>query len=410
MVPLRNPVLPVMMMSLIAGLLLTVAAETSPSQAADLAEPTAIVEQIRGLAFRFPVAQQTIDRAALRPLLRRQIDRDLPMPAAEFFAVMRALQLIGDEPDVLDQLLDLYESQVLAFYDPLAHKYFKINNPAGSVSVPGFEQIVAVHELTHALQDQHFDAGSRMVKVLDDWDAQLAYRAVLEGEASLVMIAALQQNLGSTLDQLVESGGLDDAIELVASADGGEGEAPPYFIEEMKFPYVAGIRFVAEIYRRGGWKLVDKLHSAPPVSTEQVLDPDLYLSDSVGMSRLPSDKTSKDRMLTTSLGVFHWRFLLGETAASGWAGDLVSVTRKGKGYGVEIQTLWDEPGQARAFAKSLTELLSSRGIKSDVKIQGLHVRIAYAASNAQRVARETGIKPEMKILKVPSTEVPARTP
>lgn len=400
MTSLHHPVLPGMNVSLIAGLLLLFGSEAGMIPGSDLAEPTALVQQIRGLDFRFPVAHQTIDRAALRPLLRRQIDRDLAMPAEDLFAVMRALQLIGDEPDVLDRLLDLYQGQILAFYDPVAHKYFRIAGPPDGHSSPSLEQMVAVHELTHALQDQHFDAGTRMQKVLDDWDAQMAYRAVLEGEASLVMIAAIQQQLGSSLDHLVETGGLDDAVALVAGADGGDGDAPRYFIEEMKFPYVAGIRFVAEIYRRGGWKLVGTLHTSPPVSTEQILDPDLYLSESVGMTRLTTDEKRKGLILITHLGAFHWRFLLGDKAALGWAGDVVSVARTPKGFGVQIETLWDESGQARGFAESLRKLLTSRGIQSEVAVDGRHVRIAYTATNGSRAVPTTTGRPAVK--KIPA--------
>ena len=63
-------------------------------------------------------------------------------------------------------MLDLYQSQVLAFYDPLDHTYFAITDfrrrcRALGERGPRCRQSVVVHELTHALQDQRFGAGAR---------------------------------------------------------------------------------------------------------------------------------------------------------------------------------------------------------------------------------------------------------
>ena len=60
---------------------------------------------------------------------------------------------------------------------------------------------INVHELTHALQDQHFHIGERDLALRDDTDANLAYHAVIEGEASLVgqLLGLLVIFIGSAL-------------------------------------------------------------------------------------------------------------------------------------------------------------------------------------------------------------------
>jgi len=158
-----------------------------------LAAEMAAVEKIRGLKFKHTVAVKTIARSEIPERVRAEMRRQMPYPVDDYIAVLRALQLVdGKSSDLTDKLLALYESQVLAYYDPTKHIYFDVRElpdaVKDAVSPELLKKSVAVHELTHALQDQYFSIGTKDDRLRDDWDGQLAYHSVIEGEASLVMI------------------------------------------------------------------------------------------------------------------------------------------------------------------------------------------------------------------------------
>jgi hypothetical protein len=362
---------------LLAPLLAFLVLVAGPAAASGLDAQLRLVEQIRGVTFTRPVVQKTIHRDALAPWLREQLHRDLPLPVEEYFDILRSLHLLDASPDALDQLISLYEAQILAFYDPREKIYYSVDPlPPGFGAIPGLDAAIVVHELTHALQDQRFGAGERLEKLRGNWDAQLAYHAVVEGEATLVMLGALAAGLGASLDDLLANGDLLSGASSLTALAGGSIDAPRYFVESMTFPYAAGLRFVAEIYRKGGWEAVDALHARPPRTTEEVLHPELYGTNPPAQGKFAAASGA----ITTSLGEFHWRYLLGEEAAAGWAADTVTVKRKGGRSTVEIATRWDSTDDAREFATALRALLAERGVKASVSAGGVEVKASYAVA------------------------------
>src|SRR5262245_29546219 len=144
------------------------------------------VERLRGVTFTGAVKQRNVDRADLPKVLKEQIAKSLPYSIDDYVRILRALQLVDPKTtDVVGQMMKLYESQVLAFYDPHSHVYYAINELPAVAKVAGdagvLQQAIAVHELTHALQDQRFHAGEREEKLRRDTDAELAYHALVEG-------------------------------------------------------------------------------------------------------------------------------------------------------------------------------------------------------------------------------------
>src|SRR5438045_3520728 len=142
------------------------------------------VERLRGVTFTRGVTQRKVNRADLPKLLREQIAKSLPYSIDDYVRILRALQLVDPKtPDLVGQMLKLYQSQVLAFYDPHTHVYYAITElpavakAAGSADV--LQEAIAVHELTHALQDQRFHAGEREETLRRDTDAELAYHSLV---------------------------------------------------------------------------------------------------------------------------------------------------------------------------------------------------------------------------------------
>lgn len=339
------------------------------AEASPLAPSMRAVEEIRGRSFTGPVRNVTIDRSELTKHLEAQMAKGMPYSIQEWGRVLRALQLVDVEPaKVLPSLLQLYEAQVLAFYDPHSHTYYSIRQlpklPAHATALADpklLEETVMVHELVHALQDQHFSLASKEKALMRDTDANLAYHAVLEGEALLVMVAHMLGKAGVDLDEVVK----DDAmLEMITSAAQAEQmldpSTPPYFAEMLKFPYIEGLKFVVHAYRQGGWKELDRVHANPPRSTREILHPAEYFTGPPKRKAFDANVPA-DALVAEHLGQFHWRFLAGAEAAAGWVDDRVVLYKDGR---VHVTTQWETPVQAEAFRTAYGDFLKKRGVEA----------------------------------------------
>ena len=176
-------------------------------------------------------------------LLREQIAQSLPYSIDDYARILKALQLVDPKtPDLIGRMLKLYESQVLAFYDPHTHVYYAIKDLPpmlkGVGDADALQQAIAVHELTHALQDQRFHAGEREESLRRDTDAEMAYHSLVEGEASLVMMAWMLEKGGQTLDQAMKSDATMQWLTDSAVSDKTvDPSTPRYFIDSLKFPW-----------------------------------------------------------------------------------------------------------------------------------------------------------------------------
>jgi hypothetical protein len=352
-------------------------AETTAIGPEPFSEEIDSVERLRGLEFLRPVTHRTLARSDLRDYLERIWKRDLPVEPRRYFEILEALHLIeAMSGDPLDALLDLYVDQVLAFYDPIEDIFYSLDQPPeriASLMTSSFERAITVHELMHALQNQLHDAGGALSERRDDWDSTLAYHALMEGEAMLVMLSALVEELGGSIEQVVQDDQVVSALAAAAQTEiGGAAGAPTYFAESMKFPYVSGLDYVIRLYREGGWEAVDRAHLRPPMTTSEI-----YRRDASGapVAGLDIDEV----LLETTFGEFHWRFLLGADAAAGWRGDRIQVVRGEEGYTVVVVTGWDSADAAAAFEDAYGSFLCDRGERPLIIRDGDSVRVGYGA-------------------------------
>ena len=362
----------------VALLLLNSCAQGSP-----LAPGMKAVEEIRGRAFVREVRNVTIDRADLAGYLTEQMKRTTPYSLEDWGTVLRALYLV-DVPsaEILPKLLGLYEAQVLAFYDPHSHTYYSIREmpklPPEAAKVADSETLaetVMVHELMHAMQDQLFFLSEREKVLVQDTDANLAYHAVLEGEAVLVMVAHMLKKADIDLDEAVKDDGMRGLISSATQADSMiDPSTPRYFAEMLKFPYIQGLDFVVEAYKRNGWKGVDALHARPPRSSRELLHPEEYFASKRPAAAVVPPQKPEGAIAAEHLGEFHWRFLVGHDRARGLASDRAVVFRDGR---VEIETTWDSANQATAFAGAYRIFLEERGAKPTIEQKGTAVNASY---------------------------------
>jgi len=362
---------------------------TSSARAASLDAEMKTVEKLRGLTFAHAVTSKTITRAELPKVLRAQMEKSLPYSPEDYAIVLRALQLVdGGKSDPVASMLALYEAQVLAFYDPLTHTYFAIDKmpsaAAGMADSDMLRESVVIHELTHALQDQRFRAGARDLALQKDTDGGLALHALLEGEATLVMLDYVLDKAGQKLDDVLANPEVLSMLTSSLSADKTiDASTPRYFAESLKFPYAEGLKLVIDGYKRGGWKMVDRMDENPPRSTREVLHPTEYFSRLGGTAAAApafDDKSPLPHALTVEhLGEFHWRFLVGD-AGAGWIDDRVTVVREPKSDPtVLVDTHWENAERAAAFRDAYGAFLRGRGLEPKIALDGVRVRAAYGA-------------------------------
>lgn len=342
------------------------------------------VEEIRGRKFTGDVHNVTIDRSELSKHLKEQMVKSTPYSLDDWGQMLRSLQLVDIPPaEILPKLLSLYESQVLAFYDPHAHTYYAIkqlpNLPpeaAKLVDPKTLEETVMVHELMHALQDQHFGLSAKEKALMRDTDANLAYHAVLEGEAVLVMVTHMLKKSGVSLDEVVKDDAMLNLISSSAASDQMiDPSTPRYFADMLKFPYLEGLKFVVAAYRRGGWAEIDKLHANPPRTTREVLHPEEYFARSFKPRAFDNTKPA-GALAVEHLGEFHWRHLVGKDAALGWVNDRVVVYPDRR---VQVESEWESAARAEAFAKGYEAFLLERGLEPKITRAGVVVNASYTA-------------------------------
>lgn len=358
-----------------------------PVLSAELEQAMRAVERVRGLAFRHPVTAVTIDRRELPGRLREQVARSMPYSPEEWEEILRALLLVdGQQTQLFSGLIELYESQVLAYYDPWTGTYYSIREPPPAMTAQFVEGLsvdegVVVHELMHALQDQHFAIGVKDRALRHDADATMAYHALLEGEASLVMMAYMLERSGASFDDVARSTQFDDVLATAATADIAIGSStPPYFAEMLKFPYLQGLRFAVYAYRRGGWKELDRVHANPPTSTREILHPEDYFERRFSgkpFSAIPAAGVAR-ALSVEHLGEFHWGILAGVENARGWVSDHVTIAQNAACEPtVLVETRWESETAARRFRDAYVNALDSRGVGTYAATDGVTVRVAY---------------------------------
>lgn len=365
---------------------------TSAQPAApSLAKEMAAVERIRGLRFLHPVTTKSVARADLPRILRAEMMKSTPYSADDYALILRSLRLVDDDvQDPVGKMITLLQGQVLAFYDPLSHVYYSLDvmpdamKPLGNAEL--LESSVVLHELTHALQDQHFDVGTKDYALRTDWDASLAYHALMEGDASLVMMASVIEGMGASFDDMMKNDAMLSMLTNAAAVDKTiDPGAPRYFVESLKFPYIDGLKFVITAYRRGGWKAVDAIYANPPRSTREILHPEEYFARAGGpvaprVAFSGAPPVAVPQLLTVEhLGEFHWAFLVGPDAARGWTNDRVTVAQDERcDPTVLVETTWESEGRASAFR----DAYAAKVPEARVVQSGTSVRAAYGADAA----------------------------
>ena len=290
-----------------------------------LQEVEEAVVRLRGLKFKKSMRYHSIDRAGLQEFFVSELDRQNPEDslAGEEKALV-AFGCLGPDQSFRQLLLDLVGEQAAGFYED-ERKCLVL--ASGLPLNIGLSRTILAHEMTHALQDQHFGLQKLGLKDLGNDDRRIARLSLVEGDATHLM-AQYQ----------IEYVGLGLVLDMVLTQFMSQEKfyaSPPYLQRTLVFPYIHGDAFIRALQDRGGWSAVNAAYHDPPDSTEQIIHPEKYfpkrdtpteitfppLRGTLGVTWQP---VRENVMGELGIAVVLERFIdpdRAADAASGWDGD-----------------------------------------------------------------------------------------
>jgi len=350
--------------------------ETTPAELLKTAEDMVqTAARLRGLEPKSRITKGIKSRDEISQFLNQRVKEeysDGEIREEEKF--LRKLGLIPASMDYREFVLKLLTEQVGGFYDPKQESLF-----IASWLPPEEQKPVLIHELVHALQDQHFDVQKIIEndRKANNDDRALAHQAFLEGDAVAVMLNYLLEPAKRTFDQVPE---LDKKLRMMQVSAQTQypvfKSAPQYLQETLIFPYGYGAFFLQQVWLHNpSWTAVNRIYSDLPDSTEQVLHPEKYLVErdrpkpvdpESTVSALGGNwKTTYRNVLGEfSLGLLLNQHLSGERSrrsAAGWGGDQVLLLEDEAGRNaVVVCTVWDNLAEAQEFFSDMQEWLQKR--------------------------------------------------
>lgn len=329
-----------------------------------------------------------------------------------------ALKMFGLVPqdfNLAKETEDLLGEQAAAFYDYKKKRLYIIDStPAGEE-----QQMALVHELAHALADQQHPLGKYLNHGSPDSDEATAREAVMEGQATWLTWAYEAKLSGgraevppAMLDQLTRDS--DDPAQFPVL-----DKSPLYMRESLLFPYNSGARFQDAVYRRMGRHAFDAVFAQGPVSTHEILHPNLYFDsvqkndkkqpapiDPPGIAEIAGRRAREYHgLIEGSMGEFDHAVLLrqyigeqeGMEAAAHWRDGWFRLYERKKGGNplLSYVSAWDTPAAARVYFNLYQRVLQGKWKKMEVtsvtenEIKGVgdsgHFTLRLVGQNVQSV-------------------------
>jgi hypothetical protein len=294
-------------------------------------EVSRTVEQLRRLRFKTPVAVEVVDAATARKDFESEIDGDAREDARRTHDAWVHLGLIPEKTDLVKARLDLAESDLLGYYES-GSKRFRVLDRVPEKEI----RSVMAHELTHALEDQHYDLEALQKRATTE-DQAVAIRAVVEGSAMV-----------STLAILSREGGIGRAQEEAARTGEERAKtvrgAPTFVRMRLLMPYTLGFSFLLRgkpwAFLRDGVRVEDIEHAYadPPHSTTEILHPEQYW-----IGRRTSAPSLSLPDLSSTLGPGWSRVVTGSIGELGLT-MLTGMPLRVETYEALLPTRWTTPG------------------------------------------------------------------
>ena len=303
------------------------------------------VADVRGLEVPRTLRVLTVARRDLRDTYIDLFTAEELVRIGETTQLYRLLGYLDEDEQLWDITLSFLDA-ALGFYSA-DHKTLWVVTEREGVGLGELDRSqreTLAHEIIHALQDYHFDIDATFARLEEILDAELAYTAVVEGDAVVHTDRYTGQYLAAPAGRgLFLVGALHQLPDI-----------PPAVIRELYFPFTTGADAVRHVLREQGVEALNGYLAEPLPATTFILHPRLLgtgwepewipdsflLREQVRESLGPGWKLG----LTGWLGEFHLlNYLLGDApfstgwlrapgnrtaveAAEGWAGGIATTS------------------------------------------------------------------------------------
>jgi hypothetical protein len=343
------------------------------------------LSEITGLKFKHDVPYALISKDQLGRYLEQRLHETMkPEDARAEELTLKMLGLVPADFDLRKNTLDLLTEQAAAFYDYNQKKLFVLKSSgAGNSGAAGSdeERVALVHELAHALADQHFHLAKYIREGMRSDDSATARQAVMEGQATWLMAAYIARE-GGGKPEVPEAvlGLMKKTIEGSAAQQYPVfSQAPLYIRQSLVFPYSEGLAFQDAVFRKLGREAFSEVFIRPPASSGQILHPERYLGRGGSVAPVPPPlPESHDfrKLADGTLGELDFRVLLSEytTAERGEAlaahlagGSYELFEHKREKYPVlGLASTWDSPETARRYFDEYRKVMQGKWKKLEI--------------------------------------------
>ncbi|MFN8608138.1 MAG: hypothetical protein U0931_11445 [Vulcanimicrobiota bacterium] len=337
--------------------------------------------RLRQLSYK-KVPNKRVSQEFVSNYVGKAVDKEMKGPSVrrrELF--LKDFKLMKSGASLAGTYKILLKDQVRGLYDPDTKSYLVVKGGSSAgiermlmnmYSFMGlqFENVLTVHELDHAIQDQHFNLKKLQKSVEGNWDRELALQSLVEGDASSVMTDYLFDQMGQPRPRNVEMPPVTGSPAV--------DSAPIYFRDGLIVPYLQGQAFVDYLREWGGWQSVNAAYRKLPASSEQILHPKKYFNDQpvevkINLPGLPGYKNlgqdTAGEFVIRCWGRENdvWRGL-----AAGWGGDRFQTWESPSDHYTLWESRWDSAQDAKEFADFARPRLSAR---DNLLIDGQRVQI-----------------------------------
>lgn len=318
------------------------------------------VASIRGLRLKEPVNFSKLSADQLHDILMKALDEQIPPPQfAEYEFVLKIFGIIPRDLDLKELIVSFYAEQVGGLYDEESGKLYVVDQFSMDSEIA---KIILAHEICHALQDQHYDLSDYPIKDTSNDDRALAAAAVVEGDASLLMMewAILHSSWKLVLD----------VPKVLAMNSASLNNAPPALVDMFTFPYMGGMEFLQNAWPSRSSHYYEQAFQELPQSSEQILHPYKYYTEKDRPTKVTLPDLSPllgkgwERTYGNVMGEYGTRTVVRQfapgtelDAAAGWDGDRYEVYRRedGDAFLFAWVSVWDSKEDADEFAEAFDD-------------------------------------------------------
>jgi hypothetical protein len=365
---------------------------SDPAEEDTLAALAEIEEQviaIRGLEAADIGPPEIISRAELAVELERLFEEDYPPDEQRRDNLaLRALGLLEPGQDVAELQLELLGDQVLGFYDDTEKRMVVVSDAGLDVEA----RITYAHEYTHALQDAAFGLDSLQTDAPGEDDRGLARVALIEGDATVTMLAWMFQHLEpQELQQYLFGTQIPDTSGI-----------PSWMVAQLTFPYSDGLFWAQALAGADptspDFTAIDAAYDDPPASTEQIVHVEKWEAGEAPQVIEVTDLAAAlgdgwDEVDETPIGEATIEIMLGylgvsvaeaTDAAAGWGGDrAVIASGPDDAFAVAWRLAWDSAADAAEFVDAYQIVVDGLDFPASVTaLPNGEVLVAHASDEA----------------------------